>query len=136
MSCPIAAARDGQERSISAFALNQSHAASNGGRRDRKLPVDTAADYAIIAVCPEFADAHEVQAMRSQIRGANYLSWFVALAVVGLHTRAAAQTPPDPASFRNGVDYTFEREVATRDVRDTYDRGTISLVANVWRPTA
>jgi pimeloyl-ACP methyl ester carboxylesterase len=99
-----------------------------------KLPVDTVTNFAIISAGPDFTDAQEVHTMRSQILAATCLSWSVAWGVVGLNTRAAAQSPPDPSAFRNGVAYTFEREIATRDVNDAYDHGTISLVANVWRP--
>lgn len=48
--------------------------------------------------------------------------------------RSAAQAPPDPQEMRNGVDYTFERTFATRNVDDAYDRGHLSLVVYIWRP--
>jgi hypothetical protein len=36
---------------------------------------------------------------------------------------AFAQAPPDPAAFRNGQTYTFERKFATRKVHDAFDNG-------------
>ena len=46
---------------------------------------------------------------------------------------AGAQMPtPDPPIF--GVDYSFERMVATRAVRDRFDQGPVSLVSYVYRP--
>src|SRR5687767_7651127 len=56
----------------------------------------------------------------------------VALLVTAVPTWASAQAV-DPA-FVFGRDYTFEKMVATRDVNDTEDKGTIQLATYVYRP--
>jgi len=47
---------------------------------------------------------------------------------------AIAQSPPDPAAFRNGTTYTFERKFATRKVHDAHDQRRISLATYIFRP--
>lgn len=57
--------------------------------------------------------------------------------IIGLFVncdQSVAQEPPDPQEMHNGVDYTFERTFATRNVDDAYDRGQLSLVVYIWRP--
>jgi dienelactone hydrolase len=56
------------------------------------------------------------------------------LASVFVIASVNAQTPPWAPAFRYGNDYTFERMSASRDVNDEFDRGRITLVANVYRP--
>jgi dienelactone hydrolase len=56
------------------------------------------------------------------------------LASVLMITSVSAQTPPWAPAFRYGNDYTFERMSASRDVNDEFDRGHVTLVANVYRP--
>jgi dienelactone hydrolase len=56
------------------------------------------------------------------------------LASVFLIASVNAQTPPWAPAFRYGNDYTFERMSASRDVNDEFDRGQLTLVANVYRP--
>ena len=53
-----------------------------------------------------------------------------------LHASANAQTPSASApAFRYGTSYTFERVSARRMVDDKFDRGAVTLVANVYRPS-
>lgn len=63
-------------------------------------------------------------------------SWFQQLialiALIGAAGLVQAQTPAP--TFVHGLDYTFERMLATRTVRDTADQGSITLVAYVYRP--
>ena len=58
------------------------------------------------------------------------LAWFLPAALCSVN----AQTP-SPPSFRYGTSYTFERLNASRSVDDEFDRGNLTLVANVYRPT-
>ena len=75
-----------------------------------------------------------------QLRGRTpmrFLSALVVAASVGFVAyagRSIGQEPPDPQEMRNGVNYTFERTLATRKVDDAYDRGQLSLVVYIWRP--
>ena len=56
----------------------------------------------------------------------------VALFVIAGATRASGQV--GDAEFVYGRDYTFERMVATREVHDAEDQGTIRLMTYVYRP--
>jgi pimeloyl-ACP methyl ester carboxylesterase len=54
------------------------------------------------------------------------------VAAIGLASSSGAQPSPDVLYLR---DYTFDRLEATRTVSDAADKGTIRLVAYVWKPT-
>lgn len=58
------------------------------------------------------------------------LSAALALAASATHG-SSQQAPPDLVYKR---DYTFERLEATRAVNDAYDKATIRLVTQIWRP--
>jgi dienelactone hydrolase len=60
-----------------------------------------------------------------------YLVWLTPIVVAAT---VNAQIPPWAPAFRYGTSYTFEQMNATREVNDEFDRGHITLVANVYRP--
>ena len=62
--------------------------------------------------------------------------WLLAVAAVAAVAplAVASAAAAKPASFRFGVDFTFERMYATRSVADDADVGEITLVAFVYRP--
>src|SRR5262245_53218218 len=45
-----------------------------------------------------------------------------------------AQRPPWAPEFRYGTSYAFEQMSASRQVKDNFDLGRITLIANVYRP--
>lgn len=59
------------------------------------------------------------------------LVWLAPLVVVA---SVNAQTPPWAPAFRYGTSYKFEQIHASRQVDDEFDRGRLTLVANVYRP--
>lgn len=59
------------------------------------------------------------------------LAWLTPIVVVAT---VNAQIPPWAPEFRYGTSYTFEQMNATREVNDEFDRGRVTLVANVYRP--
>lgn len=64
-----------------------------------------------------------------------FLTLFTTCAMC-LSGTGVGQARRDPDAFDNGVAYTFERKFATRPVNDSYDHGSISLAAYIWRPIA
>ena len=70
---------------------------------------------------------------RTPVRFLSALVVAVSVGFVVFSGRSVGQEPPDPQEMRNGVNYTFERKLATRKVDDAYDRGQLSLVVYIWR---